>query len=183
MILKNENLFVVTGGPGVGKTTVLDELARRGYSVVPEVARQIIQEQVQSKGNALPWGDTERYTEMMLARSIESYQRLDSSQFPTFCDRGIPDTLCYAHIIKLTDTREIQAACEQFRYNSRVFLLPPWKEIYTTDTERKQTFDEAVDVYHQMMRAYGNCGYEICEVPRAPVSARADFILSRLGAP
>jgi predicted ATPase len=52
--VSNPNLFVVSGGPGSGKTTVLQELARRGFPFAPEVARQIIQEQVHSGGTALP---------------------------------------------------------------------------------------------------------------------------------
>jgi predicted ATPase len=46
MCLSNPNLFVISGGPGAGKTTVLEELAKLGSRHAPEVARQIIQEQV-----------------------------------------------------------------------------------------------------------------------------------------
>jgi len=179
-IVDNENLFVITGGPGVGKTAVLQELERQGYTVVAEVARQIIQEQVRTKGNALPWGDTKSYTEMMLSRSIESFLALNQTSFPTFCDRGIPDVLCYARIIKFLDASEIESACRRFRYNRRVFMLPPWEEIYRTDTERKQSFDEAVAVYEQMVRVYEDCGYKISEVPRASVELRSEFILDSL---
>src|SRR5678815_759908 len=94
MHLINPNLFVVSGGPGSGKTTVLEELARRGYRFAREIARQIIQQEVQSRGTALPWGDREAYTRLMLARSIESYVSYTPASRPTFSDRGIPDTLC-----------------------------------------------------------------------------------------
>jgi predicted ATPase len=57
MHLKTSNLFVISGGPGAGKTIILLELARLGFRYVPEVARQIIQEQIQSGGKALPWAD------------------------------------------------------------------------------------------------------------------------------
>jgi predicted ATPase len=173
----NENLFVITGGPGVGKTTLLHELERRGCAVVPELARQIIQEQVQTKGNALPWADMKSYTHLMLSRSVESFLSLNQASFPTLCDRGIPDALCYARIINLPDVRELESACARFRYNRQVFVLPPWKEIYKTDTERKQSFDEAVRVYEEMVRVYEVCGYEIREVPQREVQLRAEFIL------
>ena len=42
--MENPNLYVITGGPGSGKTTVLAELERQGFRCAPEVARQIIQE-------------------------------------------------------------------------------------------------------------------------------------------
>jgi predicted ATPase len=173
----NPNLYVITGGPGTGKTTVLRELQQRGFAVAEEVARQIIREQIDSGGTAVPWGDTREYTNLMLARSVESFLSLKADSVPTFCDRGIPDTLCYARIIQLAETDRISSACETFRYNPTVFMLPPWPEIYTTDSERKQTLDEAVETYHLMVRAYADCGYEVVEVPRVAVELRADFIL------
>jgi predicted ATPase len=72
-LLSSSHLFVITGGPGSGKTTLLKELDRRGYPCVPEVARQIIQEQVAAGGSALPWGDLALYAKLMLERSIQSF--------------------------------------------------------------------------------------------------------------
>ena len=53
-------------------------------------------------------------------------------------------------------------------------------EIYTTDAERKQTLDEAVETYQAMYRAYQDCGYEIVELPRDTVEARARFHREKL---
>jgi predicted ATPase len=96
-------MFVVSGGPGSGKTAVIEELAGRGFRCAAEVARQIIIEQVRDGGTALPWGDREAYTWLMLRRSIESYVAHASSLEPVFFDRGIPDTLCYARLIGLNE--------------------------------------------------------------------------------
>lgn len=59
-------------------------------------------------------------------------------------------------------------------------MRPPWRAIYHTDTERKQTFVEAVNVYQQMTSVYNDCDYEILEVPQANVDYRAEFVLSHL---
>lgn len=180
-IVKNENLRVITGGPGCGKTTVIRELERRGFPVVEEIARKAIQEEVKRDGTALPWRDAAKYTKLMLSRSVESFLGLKTATAPTFCDRGIPDVLCYARLIRLHGVDEISEACEKFRYHRRVFILPPWREIYATDEERKESFAEAVQVYEMMIRTYRDCGYEISEVPRCGVGARADFVVEGAG--
>src|SRR5689334_21959666 len=136
--VNNDNLIVVSGGPGSGKTTVLHELAARGFPFAPEVARQIVQEQMQSGGVALPWRDREAYTLLMLERSIRSYLARTPALRPMFSDRGIPDTLCYARLIGLSGEGFIRDACRKYRYAPLVFLAPPWREIYETDSERKQ---------------------------------------------
>jgi predicted ATPase len=177
----NPNLFVVSGGPGSGKTTLLHELAKSGLNHAPEVAREIIQEQVQSGGTALPWGDRQAYTHLMLQRSIESFLAHSPALRPTFSDRGIPDTLCYAQLIGLTDTRFIERACARYRYAPLVFLAPPWKEIYETDAERKQDFAEAVQTYLQMVAVYHACGYDAVELPRVTPRERSRFVLQHLG--
>jgi predicted ATPase len=181
MAILNPNLFVVSGGPGSGKTTLLRELAKSGLTHAPEVAREIIQEQAQSGGTALPWGDRQAYTHLMLQRSIESFLTHAPALRPTFSDRGIPDTLCYARLIGLPDTRFIEFACVQYRYAPLVFLAPPWQEIYETDAERRQDFAEAVQTYLQMVAVYRECGYDAVELPRVTSPERARFVLQRLG--
>jgi|TARA_B100001059_G_scaffold133292_2_gene133489 predicted ATPase len=42
------NRFVLSGGPGGGKSALLAALAERGYPVVPESARAIIRSRLQS---------------------------------------------------------------------------------------------------------------------------------------
>ena len=42
--MSNSSWYVITGGPSTGKTTLLEELAKRGYKTIPEVARVVIDE-------------------------------------------------------------------------------------------------------------------------------------------
>lgn len=181
MRLENPHLLVVSGGPGSGKTTLLDELARRGFPYAPEVARQIIQEQTASAGRALPWDDREAYTRLMLERSVASFREHTPATVLTFCDRGIPDTLCYARLIGLSATALIESACRAYRYAPVVFLAPPWEKIYRTDNERRQDFTEAIRTFHLMSAVYAECGYRIVELPRCDVRRRADFVMEQMG--
>jgi len=180
MSLHRSNFFVISGGPGCGKTALLEELSRLGYRFAPEDARRIIQEQVQSGGTALPWADRKAYTRLMLQRSIESFLQHSASTERMFFDRGIPDTLGYARLIALPDHSLIQDACSSYRYAARVFLLPPWKEIYTTDAERKQDFAEAERTFEVVKQVYLDCGYQVVEVPKNAPAERARFVLHQL---
>ena len=180
MCLTNPNLYVISGGPGAGKTTVLLELARLGFRYAPEVARQIIQEQIRSGGTALPWADRQAYTHVMLQRSIESFKKHTPASKLLFADRGIPDTLCYARLIALDETADIESACRQYWYAALVFLAPPWGEIYQTDGERKQDFSESERTYQYIAKIYRECGYETIELPKLRPAERAEFILDQL---
>ena len=75
MITKN-NFYIITGGPGVGKTTLLEGLQQEGFNSVSEVARPIIKEQMETGGDALPWMDTRKYSDLMLSRSVDDFLRL-----------------------------------------------------------------------------------------------------------
>lgn len=103
MNYQNNNFYILTGGPGVGKTSVLDELEKSGYIVMQETARAIIKEQMAIDGEALPWKNKESYMRLMLEASAESYREAISknSLLPVFFDRGILDAVCYAEMVGL----------------------------------------------------------------------------------
>jgi predicted ATPase len=70
--------------------------------------------------------------------------------------------------------------CEQAsacHYRNPVFLAPWWPEIYTTDTERRQTAEEAERTEHAVVKTYTELGYRIARLPPASAQERADFIL------
>lgn len=73
--IKN-NFYILTGGPGSGKTSIIETLREIGYDCVPEVGRKIIKEQITLNGDALPWSDTEKYSNLMLSYSIQDYMNL-----------------------------------------------------------------------------------------------------------
>ncbi|WP_343439792.1 response regulator [Enterobacter hormaechei] len=54
------------------------------------------------------------------------------------------------------------------------------EDIYVQDTERKQSFGEAVQTYHAMAEAYGRCGYNLIRLPLCGPEERAEIILSSL---
>ncbi|MHC1548490.1 AAA family ATPase [Phyllobacterium sp. K27] len=180
MHIVNESFVVLTGGPGSGKTTLIEELKQRTHAASVEAGRAIIQHQMSIRGPALPWKDPALFAELMLSWELRSYDIAKDMEGTVFFDRGIPDVAGYLQLSKLPVPTHVKEAGEQYRYNPLAFILPPWEEIFEQDKERKQTFEDAIQTYHAMVKAYGDYGYDLIEVPRLPAGQRADFILEHL---
>ncbi|MGC1676880.1 MAG: AAA family ATPase [Candidatus Binataceae bacterium] len=181
MVKNSDRFFVVTGGPGAGKTTLIDALARNGYARSVEAARAIIQDQVAIGGRALPWCDPAMFTEMMLAWEMRSYHLACEADGPVFFDRGIPELAGYLRLVGQPVPAHVEKVVETFRYNRRVFLAPLWPEIYTQDSERKQTLEDAERSYNAIVEAYTQYGHELIEIPRVSVEERVRFVLKEAG--
>lgn len=178
--------YVITGGPGSGKTTVVAELARRGNLCIPEDARAVIQEQVASSGQALPWADASRFADLLLEQSIATYreqaliwnaQPAKYPQSPVYFDRGIGDAFTCADLLGHTLPLALCEHAKHYRYRDPVFLAPWWPEIYITDTERRQSREEAERTEHAIVTTYTELGYRILRLPLTNPAERADFIL------
>ena len=170
---------IVTGGPGGGKTALIEALKRRGFTCIDEVARTIIQEEVVQNGDALPWENREKFLRKMFDGSVSSYHSQVSDDI-VFFDRGIIDSLAYAKCIGVEVSEEMRVKAGELRFNKHVFVTPPWKEIFSTDQERKQTFEEAIETYEQIVKIYQEYGYQTVVLPIADVEQRVDFILKYL---
>lgn len=173
------NRVVFTGGPGAGKTSVIELLCQLGYQSAPEVGRKVIQAQMKSQGTALPWLDKAAFRDEMVLEEINNYECYNDAEI-TLYDRSIIDSYGYSTLEKIPISELLLSKCRELNYCRQVFIFPPWKEIYANDTERKQDFIEAVATYHAMMNAYTRFGYDLIEVPKVSVLERAEFIIGKL---
>jgi len=96
-----------------------------------------------------------------------------------FFDRGIPDVLAYMDFFKQEYTPQFTRACTTNTYN-HIFLLPPWEEIYVSDNERFESFEEAKQIHYHLENTYHTYGYTIELVPFGTVQERVDFILNSI---
>jgi predicted ATPase len=172
--------FIVTGGPGSGKSSLIEALHQRGYARSIEAGRGIIQDQVAIEGRALPWHDRLLFAELMLSWDMRSYHLAQNSTAPVFFDRGVPDTLGYLRLLRLPAPAHMRKAADVFRYNRKVFIGPPWEEIFEQDRERKQDFEEAVRTYDSLVKTYRSLNYELIELPRSPLEERRDFVINEI---
>lgn len=175
-----DQLFIITGGPGSGKTTLIETLASRGFTTTVEAGREIIQEQVAIGGNALPWSDPLVFAERMLEWDMRSYQMIRNEDCPAIFDRGILDVAAYLNLMQLPVPESVENAIMHLKYNRKVFIAPPWPEIFTQDTKRKQTFEEAIATYDMLVKTYQKYDYELIELPLVSVEERADFVIQKI---
>lgn len=175
------SFHVITGGPGSGKTTLIDALAEAGFARTIEAGRAIIQDQTAIDGPALPTRDPVLFAELMLSWELQSYRSSQALDGPVFFDRGVPDIAGYYRLIGRVVPPHVTAAAGRFRYNRRVFAAPPWLEIFGQDAERKQTFEEAVRTFEAITGAYRDFGYELVPLPLVPVPQRVEFVLDAIG--
>lgn len=174
--------IVLTGGPGSGKTTLLEALATAGHATSPEAGRAIIRRQQAINGEALPWKDRALFAELMLDRELEAHARAEGAAGPVFFDRGVPDVVGYLTLCGLPVPAYMERAAQDIRYDRRVFIAPVWPEIFGQDVERKQDLDEARRTFDAMAETYPRFGYELIELPQAPVVERLAFVLKSLTA-
>jgi len=179
--MNSERFFVLTGGPDSGKTSLIEALGTAGHATAGEAGRAIIQDQMAIEGPVLPSRDPAAFAELMLAWDMRSHRLAQEEAGPVFFDRGIPDVLGYLLLTGRQIPPHMTAAAAKFRHNRRVFIAPPWPEIFRRDRERRQSLDEAERTCEAVATIYGDLGYELIELPRLSVAERLRFVIARIG--
>jgi predicted ATPase len=174
-MLEKPNFFVLTGGPGAGKTTLLQALQARGELCVAETARSVIREQLSRGGSAVPWIDPEAFARITAERDIAIFDRLAGETRRVFFDRGIMDS--YRANGVAPDAGLIQALRAR-RYNRSVFVAPPWREIYGTDAERRQGWDEAERTFDRILANLSELDYSPVILPTTELAERVSFVIA-----
>lgn len=166
--------ILITGGPGSGKTTFINALKSKGYTVYQEVARRVIKEQMDLGTDAVPWDNILAFSEKAKDVMLEEFPKTTAGVH--LFDRGAPDLIGYLNLAKISVPKSIVDACNKLSYSKKAFIFPPWEEIYGKDNERKESFEEAVKVYESLKSTYHELGFELYEMKKESVEKRvADF--------
>jgi predicted ATPase len=170
---------VISGCSGGGKSSLLSELAARGYPVVEEPGRRVVVEETARHGSALPWVDLPAFLRRVIAMARADLHAADASANWVFFDRGLIDA--FVALQHVSGKPVLAPLVDRVRpYHRLVFLTPPWPEIYVQDAERRHDFNSATAEYARLLEAYPALGYDVRIVPKASIAERADIVLKDL---
>lgn len=109
-ILEKE-IVVIIGGPGTGKTTIIDGLLAKGYCCYPEISREVTMEAKKQGIEQLFLEKPLLFSELLLEGRKKQFQNaLNEAHKVVFLDRGIPDVLAYMHYIGEQSSRVFRSS-------------------------------------------------------------------------
>lgn len=178
---------VITGGPCVGKTALINHLNSLEFLCFPEVIREFtLAETKQKEGIPLQSNpivfaeDALGFNSMLIKQRTAQYNMSLTKEDPVaFFDRGLPDVIAYMDFFNQKVPDHFNTACKDHIYD-HVFILPPWKDIYIQDEGRFETFEEAIHIHDALVTRYSKFEYTPVSVPKDSIVNRVAFILKHL---
>ncbi|MCK5474167.1 MAG: AAA family ATPase [Candidatus Aenigmarchaeota archaeon] len=173
--------YAITGGPGCGKSSLIDELYKRGHYVVEEAAEPIIKEQMAIDGPNLPWKNRQAFQNAVLEMQKEMEAKIP--EYGTaFLDRGANDGLAYLWLDSIEPPQEFCTGIKAHSYD-KIFMLEELPaSVYENTDYRKEDPETARKISALIHQAYTNAGYEVVMVPFMTVAKRAEYILREANA-
>jgi predicted ATPase len=172
--------IVIAGGPSTGKTSVVKGIEKAGFKCFHEISREITLQAREEGIEQLFLTDPLLFSQRILEGRRSQFTASESLADPlVFFDRGLPDVVAYLDCFDTEYPKEFSEICAVHQYDA-IFLLPPWKEIHTSDNERYENFEEALQIHDCLEQAYKSFGYDVIEVPKVSIEDRIAFIIEKL---
>lgn len=167
--------YILTGGPGTGKSSLLNYLELyHGEHVIREAAEDYIKLR-QAEGQPAPWTE-EDFQEKIMHLQLQRKHALSPTLPRVFIDRGIADGLTYRPRGQVYTTILYHAQQECI---DKVFLLDTLG-ITETTAVRRENHAQALELSNKLERTYQTLGHQPIHIPAAPLKERAQLILEAI---
>ncbi len=176
--MENTQRVIITGGPGTGKTALIEHLRAEGYPCFTERARATIKEQLELDTDLVPWKRLVDFSILVQQRQQHDYEKALPKSL-NFYDRGMPDVLAYLHR-ENHYVKTLEDAAKTHLYHHQVFITPPWEKIYAQDNERREDLNTMISIHLAIVNTYQTLGYTVIEVPKVSIDERITFIKNHL---
>lgn len=164
--------IVITGGPSVGKTTIVSNLQERGYKVVHEIATQLIKE-----GKYLPWIDRKKFQAEVLRRQLEVESSLLEFDKVTFLDRGAFDGEAYYRFDNLPVPPTF-STIDPSQYDM-AFLIEPLS-FFDQNEVRREDLEFTEKITSLIESCYADRNIKVVRVPAMAPDDRVKYILAEV---
>ncbi len=172
-------IYIVSGGPGTGKTSLIKELKNRGYNVLFETARHLAESDERFVGKSIKKINMYDFQHSIFKFQKEQFKNLKyKRERPIFSDRGLGDTLAFMELNNIYIPEKYLTFSKRFNHLP-VFMLEPLG-FYEKDELRQESENEQKEIHKQIIKVYEDLGHVILPVSIMPIKERADFIIENI---
>jgi predicted ATPase len=167
--------IVLTGGPCSGKSTVLEELAKKGYNVLRETAKEIV---AKRKEIPITKEESEIRQDLIFNEQLKKEEDAEKEIGVLFLDRSLIDGLGYSVLYEGDSSLEKYFPKVLGRKYDKIFLFE--RLPFSSQGFRPETDEEANKIHDAMYNIYKRFGYEPINVLKMSVEERVSFILEKV---
>jgi len=169
--------YVLTGGPGSGKSSILLGLEQQGEYVIREAAEDYIRLR-QAQGQKEPWTEQD-FQDKILELQLQRESKILSGIERVFIDRGILDGLAYYQITGKKPSKQIIKArnkVNQERPYEKIFLIMNLGDCERNDV-RRENMEEAFKLENLQEWNYRKLRYNVERIHVAPLDRRVNELM------
>ncbi len=167
--------YILTGGPGTGKSSLILALEQLGEYTIREAAEDHIKLR-QANGIKEPWREPD-FQDRILDLQLRREERIPKETERAFIDRGRPDGLAYAQSGTATYERILKES--RNKGYTIIFLVETLGTTEKTET-RRENHEEATRLSDKLEEIYTRLGYKPIRIKTGTVQERLEEMLKNL---